>query len=379
MDTLSKLIALEAAIEYLVKATPGEKLEYLGPGEKSPGDIRIYTTERGARVYYPSEVDTGEEDALAPSELAPGEEQEVEGVQAPEAKSKPSSDYPKRVFDHATEQYLDVVVPDDCEVHGVEAGIHRLSQPHGAPVRGTPISIYDPRIPDTVYHMTTNAPAVRESKKLIAGGVGGLGGDDRDKIVSLTINKEIAHQLVEDTKLASEIGRMGGGEYKSPERIKESRAIIKRLIQEMEKEGWEGPRFREYDDDHFEFMHESYNPKEWLSQYFSVRSGVTSRLGKEKLNPLFFTDSETLAKINPENIDVIEIPKNALRTGAMITDLDLDNPYGLQEIRIYGDVGVPEAKTEIDPNKEENNLIEKSIYSEIEYLEEMVQMVGVDE
>ena len=313
----------------------------------------------------------------------PGEREtggkQVEIVQAPEATPELPSEYPKRVFDNATEQYLRVIVPDNPDVHGVEPGIHSLKQPHGPPVRGKPISIYDSRIPDTVYHMTTNATAVRESKKLIAGGVGGLGGDDRDKIVSLTINKEIAHQLVEDTKLASEIGRMGGGEYKSPERIKESRAIIKRLIQEMEKEGWDGPRFREYDDDHFEYMHESYNPKEWLSQYFSVRSGVTSRLGKEKLNPLFFTDSETLAKINPENIDVIEIPKNALRTGAMITDLDLDNPYGLQEIRIYGDVGVPEAKTEIDPNKEENNLIEKSIYSEIEYLEEMVQMVGVDE
>lgn len=345
-NNISKLLTLETALEYLTKAVPGERLEYLAPNEKAPGDTKVHTTQRGARGYYPSEVTTGEkEETEALSTLEPEGEREITGVQAPKANPKPSSDYPKRIFDHATEQYLSVVVPDNPEVHGVEAGIHRLSQPHGAPVRGTPISIYDSRIPDTVYHMTTNAPAVRESKKLIAGGVGGLGGDDRDKIVSLTIDKEIAHQLAEDTKLASEIGRMGGGEYKSPERIKESRAIIKRLIQEMEKEGWDGPRFREYDDNHFEYLHESYNPKEWLSQYFSVRSGATSRLGKEKLNPLFFTDPETLAKINPENIDVIEIPKNALRTGAMITDFDLDNPYGLKEIRIYGDVGVSETIT----------------------------------
>jgi len=344
--SLSKITALEAALEYLIKATAGEKLEYLSPGEKAPGDTKIHTTPRGAKGYYPSEVARGEEDAEVPPELAPGEEQEVEVVQALEATPKLSSEYPKRVFDPDTEQYLRVVVPDNPDVHGVEPGIHRLSQPHGPPVRGTPISIYDPRIPDNVYHMTTNAPAVRASRKLIAGGVGGLGGDDRDQIVSLTINKEIAYQLAEDTKLASEVGRMGGGEYKSPERIKASKAIIKRLIQEMEKEGWDTPtRFREYADDHFEYMHESYNAKEWLAQYFTVRASATAKLGKEKLNPLFFTEPETLAKINPENVDVIEIPKSALRTGAMITDLDLDNPYGLQEIRIYGDVGVPEAKT----------------------------------
>jgi len=347
--SLSKITALEAALEYLIKATAGEKLEYLSPGEKAPGDTKIHTTPRGAKGYYPSEVARGEEDAEVPPELAPGEEQEVEVVQALEAKPKLSSEYPKRVFDPDTEQYLRVVVPDNPDVHGVEPGIHRLSQPHGPPVRGTPISIYDPRIPDNVYHMTTNAPAVRASRKLIAGGVGGLGGDDRDQIVSLTINKEIAYQLAEDTKLASEVGRMGGGEYKSPERIKASKAIIKRLIQEMEKEGWDTPtRFREYADDHFEYMHESYNAKEWLAQYFTVRASATAKLGKEKLNPLFFTEPETLAKINPENVDVIEIPKSALRTGAMITDLDLDNPYGLQEIRIYGDVGVPEAKTSPD-------------------------------
>ena len=344
---LSKLLALETALEYMSKATLGEKLEYLKPGEKAPGDTKIHTTPRGAKGYYPSEVSRKKE-AEPSAKLAPDEEKEIEVVQAPEIKTESASEYPKSVFDSTTEQYLNIVVPEDSKVYGIEAGIHRLSQPHGAPVRGTPISLDDSRIPDTVYHMTTNAPAVRESKKLIAGGVGGLGGDDRDKIVSLTINKEIAHQLADDTKLASEISRMGGGKYKSSERIEESRAIIKRLIQEMEKEGWDSPRFREYDDNHFEYMHESYNPKEWLSQYFSVRARATSNLGKEKRNPLFFTDSEVLAKVNPENIDVIEIPKSALRTGAMLTDLDLDNPYGLQEIRIYGDIPI---EATIDPKR----------------------------
>jgi len=353
--SLSKLTALEAALEYLIKATPGESLEYLNPGEKPPGETPVRTTQRGARGYYPSEVAGGEEEAAAPREAEPTEEREIEAVQAPEAKTKALSEYPKRIFDHATEQYLRVIVPDNPDVHGVEPGIHSLKQPQGAPVRGKPISIYDSKIPETVYHMTTNAPAVRASKKLIAGGVGGLGGDTNDQIISLTINKEIAYQLAEDTKLASEISRMGGGEHRTPERTEASKAILKRLNQEMEKEGWHSEIFSRYSDDHYEYMHEGYNAKEWLAQYFTFRARETANLGKEKLNPLFFTDPEDLAKINPENVDVIEIPKSALRTGAMITDFDLDNRYGLQEIRIYGDIGVseavqaPEAKPELSP------------------------------
>jgi len=84
--SLSKLTALEAALEYLIKATPGESLEYLNPGEKPPGETQVRTTRRGARGYYPSEVAGGEDEAAAPREAAPTEEREIEAVQAPEAK-----------------------------------------------------------------------------------------------------------------------------------------------------------------------------------------------------------------------------------------------------------------------------------------------------
>ena len=94
--SLSKLTALEAALEYLIKATPGERLEYLTPGEPAPGDTRIHTGSRGGRGYYPSEVAVAEEEAEAPSELEPEEEREVEVVQAPEAKPESSSDVKPR-------------------------------------------------------------------------------------------------------------------------------------------------------------------------------------------------------------------------------------------------------------------------------------------
>jgi hypothetical protein len=94
--SLSKLTALEAALEYLIKATPGESLEYLTPGEPAPGDTRILTGSRGGRGYYPSEVAVAEEEVEAPSELEPEEEREVEVVQAPEAKPESSSDVKPR-------------------------------------------------------------------------------------------------------------------------------------------------------------------------------------------------------------------------------------------------------------------------------------------
>jgi len=96
--SLSKLTALEAALEYLIKATPGERLEYLTPGEKPPGETQVRTTRRGARGYYPSEVVGGEEEAAAPREAEPTEEREIEAVQAPKADFIVDEDGDKHAF-----------------------------------------------------------------------------------------------------------------------------------------------------------------------------------------------------------------------------------------------------------------------------------------
>ena len=76
---LSKLLALELALEHILKATPGEELEYLDPGEKAPEGVQIHTTQRGARGYYPSDI-TDSEGEDAPRSLEPTEEREVEAV-----------------------------------------------------------------------------------------------------------------------------------------------------------------------------------------------------------------------------------------------------------------------------------------------------------
>jgi len=85
---LSKLLTLELALEHLIKAVSGEKLEYLAPGQTAPEDTKIHTTRRGARGYYPSEIVGGEEAAeaqgvaVARPELEPMGEREITGVTA---------------------------------------------------------------------------------------------------------------------------------------------------------------------------------------------------------------------------------------------------------------------------------------------------------
>ena len=235
-----------------------------------------------------------------------------------------------------------IIVPDDPARYGERIVNNRVVQPNGEVVRGTPLSADDAIIPDEIYHVTTNAPAVRSSGMLKASGEGGLGGSPRDQIVSFTIDKEIATQLAEDLKLASEISRLDVGEVRTLKRLEASKRITTRLLQQMTEEGWDSEGFRRITSS--EIVQTTYNSHDWLTQYFTFRASATT---PAKRNPLFFTGAERLRRINPNDVDVIAVPKRSLRTGAMLTNLDLDNPYGLREIRLYGDVPVKPADAPI--------------------------------
>jgi hypothetical protein len=65
-------------------------------------------------------------------------------------------------------------------------------------------------IPDEIYHVTTNSPAVRASGMLRASGEGGLGGAPSDQIVSFTVDREIADQIAEDMRLAIDVSQFSG-------------------------------------------------------------------------------------------------------------------------------------------------------------------------
>ena len=94
------------------------------------------------------------------------------------------------------------------DMHGDNA-----RQPSGAPIRGNAvISSDDPRIGDYVYHMTTDMSGISRSGEISARGEGGLGGDKRDQIVSMTVDESIAAQLVKDTRLYAIMAKKHVGE-----------------------------------------------------------------------------------------------------------------------------------------------------------------------
>jgi hypothetical protein len=178
----------------------------------------------------------------------------------------------------------------------------------------------DPRIPDTVYHMTTNLPEVQKDGYLLAGGKGGLGGDAHDRIVSMTLDHGIAQQLVDDVKLNA-----AAWQSKDPVAVYTAQA---------DKEGW-GDKWRASwpfkDGKPVEGI--GYGAGDWSSAYFPIRQSTTGAR-----DPQFWGDSGKY--VDPEKVGVVAIPKDNLNNGALLVNFDLDRPvpWTLQEVRSYGDV-----------------------------------------
>ena len=218
-------------------------------------------------------------------------------------------------------------IPVGSDIHygpprpeGWQPGDRELRQRDGGLIRGeTVISPNDPRIPDTVYHVTTNLPAVQESGRLLAGGKGGLGGDAQDRIVSMTIDRGIAEQLADDIRLKATADA-------SPEPWKVYTA-------QAEAEGWGtkwlasgplgpdgAPRLP------------GYSAHDWDISYFITREYSTG-----VRNPVFF-ESRGATPVDPANVVIVAVPRENLDNGALLVDFDLTHHGGLQEIRSYGDV-----------------------------------------
>ncbi|RMH52809.1 MAG: hypothetical protein D6685_16225, partial [Bacteroidetes bacterium] len=76
------------------------------------------------------------------------------------------------------------------------------------------------------------------------------------------------------------------------------------------------------------------SPHDIFADFMNRRQTVTGRL-----NPLILGTVEDWKKIDPDGIGVVVVPRRSiLDTGALVTDLDSDNPLGLNEMRVYGDV-----------------------------------------
>lgn len=243
-----------------------------------------------------------------------------------------------------------VLVPDNPDLYGrgfQDDGVRRWMREVGVDFSGTPMDPDDPAIPDTLYHVTIAGPALRESGTLEArASGGGLGGSATDAAVSLTTNEEVALQLAEDLRL---LGRIREAHGEPPpiewdpdsktwrgaaERAAWAQGPYQMLRAEAERDGWE---FTLKD-----FQLETTSLNGLQTEYFSARRRHTGRR-----NPIIFgADQQTY---DPADVEVLEIPKDSVRTGALITDFDLGQGGGLDEIRVYGDVPLGEARV-LDEN-----------------------------
>lgn len=241
---------------------------------------------------------------------------------------------------------ISIIVSADKYPPGTKVIDIQERQPNGSPIRGQEvISPDDPRIGDEVYHMTTNMSGVRESGELSARGAGGLGGDAADQIVSMTVDKGIAEQLTSDMRFTVQTARdfyegepkpkWNGTEWKVYDRngneydpMPWANKLVSRLHQRSLEEGWSfgGPEGRP------DVQMRQYQIGDWMRQYFMQR-GFQAKIN----NPFIFTDAEQLRHLNPNNIGIVSIPRNNLRTGALLVNFDLGKQH-LEEIRLYGDV-----------------------------------------
>ena len=203
---------------------------------------------------------------------------------------------------------------------------------HGQTVRGQRvIDANDPIIPETVYHVTTAAKEVTGDGVLRPKGAGGLGGDDKDRMVSLTISQEAAEAVKDGLELRRKVA--------VALKDKDVDEILRILEAEELKYGFT--------------LQETY--KKQLIENLNtntVHNALTQLLNNRQsaggpINPIIFSaDSlETLADKSSDDIQILSIPKaNLAESESAIVDFDLGQGF-LEEIRVYG--SVPLGETEV--------------------------------
>jgi len=247
-----------------------------------------------------------------------------------------------------------IYVPVSAGIGKDRYAVQEVTLSTGGFVRGTPITWDDARIPETVYHVTTNYSSVLADGLLRGAGIGGLGGDKRDQLVSLTISKEIARNLEYDIRFMAHLANIIGIE---PERPSSKRpawgrrlaALLQAEAQAhdwtcylnifseaeaalMKKQGYAVPEWTPELED-FSYAEKAFG--DWTRWFFLERA-----TNNNEKNPIFISaEASDWSQVDPDNVQMIAIPKENLNTGALITDFDLGQNH-LEEIRIYGDLPV---------------------------------------
>jgi hypothetical protein len=207
----------------------------------------------------------------------------------------------------------------------------------GELLRGTPVTDPATQLPEDLYHVTTNYPAVRASGGLrhMPPGTTGLGkGMSRShQGVSLTTSPETAAMIERELKRAGEVGR-GGEPYET---------WLPRVVAEDERlagvppgtlAGVQDDMLKDYAWRRETFPHESPTEQAWENlRYYWQRRGHEVPLE----NPIIFGDAAQFGAIPAEHIRTLTVPRSQIPPEAFMRKDPIGGGH-LNEVMVHGDI-----------------------------------------
>lgn len=218
------------------------------------------------------------------------------------------------------ERVAKVFVPDDPSRYGDTSIRYEL---------GGNGPVMDPRdLPPVLYHVSPVADRIGGVLHADHGGTSGLGGNSgEDRSVSFTISREVAEDIASAIVVMVTAAR-------AFQRIGRGRAFYEYLVDLAADDGWT------FNGDGRGWLdsYDGWDFGDWMRFWFQMRD---SNGGKR--NPLFFgVKAEHWAAYDPRGVGYVTATReDIIASGAMVTDFDLGSGrYGLQEVRVWGDVKV---------------------------------------
>lgn len=188
-------------------------------------------------------------------------------------------------------------------------------------------------LPETVYHVTSAKDLVDADGVLrINAGGGGLGGGSQDDLsISLTVDRDVAVRIHQDMTDFARWLRTDP----TPE------ATVTHLKAMAKADGWEYiPTGEDRPDAPFV---PDYSPSDWWSEYLFKRKRLHP---DQPNNPLFFGFDKSA---DPDQMAIIEIPRERIPGETLISDFDLGSSHGLSEVRVWGDIPLDEVEIPTSP------------------------------
>lgn len=206
---------------------------------------------------------------------------------------------------------------------------------YGINIPGQRMMPYE-EVPNEIYHVTTNAPAVNQSGVLrVSGGQNqGVGGISGRGAVSFTVSPQVAESLAQDLKVFAELKNLETPEqtldyFRNLLRSEglddnainswfDTWGVTRPDVLELYSKPGKGPAFAKHI-----FTNYDHSRRYWSDRPPSIIIG----------DP----DSPYWRTVSPEDIGIVRVPKNNLPQEALIMDYDLGQG-SLEEIQVYGDV-----------------------------------------